>query len=74
VRRRGPRRGSTGARFPPDAIEARWVCTRRLCHPKARLARPDAPPRGSLLFMPGRGDAYEKYLETFEHWRRQAGK
>jgi len=25
--------------------------------------------RGSLLFMPGRGDAYEKYLETFEHWR-----
>jgi lysophospholipase len=22
-----------------------------------------------LLFMPGRGDAYEKYLETFEHWR-----
>jgi lysophospholipase len=21
--------------------------------------------------MPGRGDFYEKYLETFEHWRRQ---
>jgi lysophospholipase len=21
--------------------------------------------------MPGRGDAYEKYLETFEHWRRR---
>lgn len=27
--------------------------------------------RGSLLFMPGRGDAYEKYLETLEHWRGQ---
>ncbi len=26
--------------------------------------------RGSILFMPGRGDAYEKYLETFEDWRR----
>lgn len=26
-------------------------------------------PRGSILFMAGRGDAYEKYLETFEHWR-----
>lgn len=25
--------------------------------------------RGSILFMAGRGDAYEKYLETFEHWR-----
>jgi len=23
------------------------------------------------LFLPGRGDAYEKYLETFEHWRGQ---
>lgn len=34
---------------------------------------PDPPagvaPRGSILFMAGRGDAYEKYLETFEHWR-----
>lgn len=27
--------------------------------------------RGQLLFMAGRGDAYEKYLETFEHWRGQ---
>lgn len=27
------------------------------------------PLRGSILFMAGRGDAYEKYLETFEHWR-----
>ncbi len=24
--------------------------------------------RGSLLFMPGRGDFYEKYLETLDHW------
>jgi lysophospholipase len=27
--------------------------------------------RGSLLFLPGRGDAYEKYLETLDHWRGQ---
>lgn len=26
---------------------------------------------GGVLFMAGRGDAYEKYLETFEHWRRR---
>lgn len=43
------------------------------------------PPRGSILFFPGRGDLYEKYLETFHHfhlkgwnvtssdWRGQAG-
>jgi lysophospholipase len=24
--------------------------------------------RGSLLFMPGRGDAYEKYIETLDYW------
>lgn len=43
------------------------------------------PVRGSILFMPGRGDTYEKYIESFEHlrlkgwrvsaadWRGQAG-
>jgi lysophospholipase len=38
------------------------------------MAWPPPPgdrPRGSLLFFPGRGDFYEKYLETLEHWRRQ---
>jgi lysophospholipase len=29
---------------------------------------PASTVRGSLLFMPGRGDAYEKYLETLGHW------
>jgi lysophospholipase len=24
--------------------------------------------QGSLLFVPGRGDCYEKYLETLDHW------
>jgi len=27
-------------------------------------------PRGSILFMPGRGDHYEKYLETLDEWAR----
>ncbi|WP_240310947.1 alpha/beta hydrolase [Altererythrobacter sp. ZODW24] len=27
-------------------------------------------PRGSLLFFPGRGDNYEKYLESLEEWAR----
>ncbi len=25
-------------------------------------------PRGSILFLPGRGDHYEKYLETLDYW------
>lgn len=41
-----------------------------------RLRRFDWPgsadkPRGSILFQPGRGDIFEKYLETFVHWHRQ---
>lgn len=27
-------------------------------------------PRGSILFLPGRGDYYEKYLETLDYWHR----
>lgn len=29
-----------------------------------------AAPRGSILYLPGRGDFYEKYLETLDHWAR----
>lgn len=29
-----------------------------------------ARPRGAILFLPGRGDFYEKYLETLEEWHR----
>jgi lysophospholipase len=55
--------------IPPGARESRWIAPDghaiRLLH----WVQPAGPPRGSLLFMPGRGDFYEKYLETFEHWR-----
>ena len=45
--------------IPPGAAEDRWAApdghlVRRIDWPE-----PDRPPRGSLLFMPGRGDAYE---------------
>lgn len=31
-----------------------------------------AKPRGSILFQGGRGDIFEKYLETFHHWHDQS--
>ncbi|QIG79148.1 alpha/beta fold hydrolase [Stakelama tenebrarum] len=31
----------------------------------------DARPRGSILFLTGRGDLFEKYLELFHHWHGQ---
>ena len=57
--------------IPSDAVESRWNAAdgwaiRRIDWPVP------ANPRGSILFLPGRGDAYEKYLETLEQWS-QAG-
>jgi lysophospholipase len=57
-----------------DAVESRWALPdghdlRRIDWPAAQV--PGAPQRGSLLFMPGRGDAYEKYLETLSQWAGQ---
>lgn len=59
--------------IPACARESRWTtpdgaAIRRIDWDRAG----DASPRGSLLFLPGRGDFYEKYLETLDHWA-QAG-
>lgn len=55
--------------IPPAAVEGVWHAAdghaiRRIDWP----APTAAPAKGSLLFMPGRGDFYEKYLETLDHW------
>ena len=57
--------------IPSHARESRWQAgdgwqIRRIDWPV-----PDVP-RGSILFLPGRGDAYEKYLETLEEWSARA--
>lgn len=59
--------------IPVEAVETRWQAPdghpiRRIDWPAGSL--PDGPARGSILFMPGRGDAYEKYLELLDHWYR----
>lgn len=38
---------------------------------RIRWTAPDGPLRGAILFLGGRGDHFEKYLETFEDWRRR---
>ncbi|TCD06217.1 alpha/beta hydrolase [Erythrobacteraceae bacterium CFH 75059] len=65
-----PAGGTAGHRrrsIPDDAREARWTA------PDGHVIRrfdwaAGAGARGSLLFLPGRGDAYEKYLEAFGEW------
>jgi lysophospholipase len=59
--------------IPAGAVESRWSAAdgwpiRRFDWPAPAPAPADAG-RGSLLFMPGRADEYEKYLEAFAHWR-----
>ena len=56
--------------IPPGASESSWTTAdghaiRRIDWPRHQSAK------GSLLFVPGRGDFYEKYLETLDHWHRR---
>lgn len=60
--------------IPPAARESEWVAgdgqpVRRIDWPGA-VQTGAGGPRGSILFFPGRGDNYEKYLETLEEWHR----
>ena len=57
--------------IPAAAHEGHWIAPdgnfiRRIDWQQAAGKRP----RGSLLFLPGRGDFYEKYLEALDHWHR----
>lgn len=54
--------------IPAAAHESHWHAA-----DGAKIRRIDWQPageraRGSILFMPGRGDHYEKYLETLDRW------
>ncbi|MXO89495.1 alpha/beta fold hydrolase [Pontixanthobacter aquaemixtae] len=58
--------------IPAEAAESVWNAPDG--HAIRRIDWPsdDAAPRGSILFFPGRGDNYEKYLEALHQWH-QAG-
>ncbi len=56
--------------IPAAARESVWRAPDG--HPVRRIDWPGAgTPRGSLLFLAGRGDNYEKYLETLDGWYRE---
>ena len=59
--------------IPAGAVEGHWQAAdgHKVRHIEWPARPDDVPRRGAMLFMPGRGDAYEKYLESFEHWRLQ---
>ena len=60
--------------IPAHARESRWSAEDG--HELRRIDWPAGAesPRGSILFLPGRGDFYEKYLESLEEWYRAGWK
>ena len=59
--------------IPADAKEGFWTARdgqaiRRIDWPAMTGDPAHEAMRGSILFLPGRGDFYEKYLESLDYW------
>jgi lysophospholipase len=63
-------RGFDRRAIPPDAVESFWSVGDGQGIRRIDWETTGRPSRGSLLFLPGRGDFYEKYLETLHYWHR----
>lgn len=57
--------------IPRDAAETLWRLPDGPMLRRIDWAPPPGQPRGAMLFLPGRGDTYEKYLESLDHWHRR---
>ena len=57
--------------IPATAFESIWRARDGAAIRRIDWQAPNADCRGSLLFMPGRGDFYEKYLETLDYWYKK---
>lgn len=58
-------------RIPDDASITRWTARDGWEHRCFRWPIAAGPVRGTILFMGGRGDFFEKYLEAFDHFHRR---
>ncbi len=56
--------------IPADACETTWRLPDGFGIRRMDWLAPDGAQRGSLLFMPGRADTYEKWLESLAEWHR----
>lgn len=53
--------------YPAGAVIGEWRAADGWVHRRFDWTVEGAP-RGSILFQGGRGDVFEKYLESFHHW------
>lgn len=56
--------------LPADAVMDLWRATDGFALRRMTWA-PEGPSRGALMFIGGRGDFIEKYLECYAHWRAE---
>lgn len=54
--------------IPAGSVETRWQAADGWSIRRIDWPAHAGTPKGSILFLPGRGDFYEKYLETLAHW------
>lgn len=54
--------------IPADVVEGRWQAADGWSIRRIDWPAPQGKAKGSILFLPGRGDFYEKYLETLAQW------
>ncbi|MCJ2188174.1 alpha/beta fold hydrolase [Novosphingobium beihaiensis] len=54
--------------IPAGARESTWHAPDGWKLRRIDWPAPEGAPRGSMLFMPGRGDTYEKWLESLDQW------
>lgn len=57
--------------IPAGALETRWAAPDGHMIRRIDWTPTDGDCCGSVLFLPGRGDAYEKYLESLDYWAGQ---
>lgn len=57
--------------IPDDATITRWTARDGWEHRSFRWPVATGRARGTILFMGGRGDFFEKYLEAFDHFHRR---
>lgn len=56
--------------IPGQVIESQWNLPDGWPLRRVDWPRPESP-RGAILFVPGRGDFLEKYLESLDYWNRR---
>ena len=54
--------------IPAEVRESRWLTADGWSVRRIDWPAPELSCKGSILFVPGRGDFYEKYLETMAQW------